>query len=118
MKFIKVTKRSFSYREKVTVDYMGYGVITKDVEMTTGYRGRGLPSLSDMFPAGTTVVFTLKEYPSYTPNSNETIPCVVLEISDTNQYFQKGEYSTRHRWYNTHVEDVAKKLRIYKEQIG
>jgi len=118
MKFTKVIKRSFSYREKTTVDYIGHGIITKDVQMSTGYRGRGLPYLSDMFQSGTPVVFTLKEYSRYNPNTYENIPYVVLEISNTNNYFHRGKYSTQHKWNNSHLEDIAKKLRIYKEQVG
>lgn len=42
------------YRPKFN-DFIGHGVLTEPVEMSTGYRGRGLVGLLHTFPVGTPV---------------------------------------------------------------
>lgn len=48
--------------QKTTIStFHGYA-LRKDVEMWTGYRGRGLPPLKKDVPAGTRVLLTITKY--------------------------------------------------------
>lgn len=92
MKFINASKREFKAVgiNKAHSDYLGNGIITKGVEMTTGYRGRGLLPLSHTFNPGTQVKFTLKQYRNYETNDVYTD----LEISAT---LGDDEYKVSHK---------------------
>lgn len=48
--------------QKTTIStFQGY-VLKKDVEVSTGYRGRGLPPLQKTLPAGQRVLLTITKY--------------------------------------------------------
>lgn len=48
--------------QKTTIStFQGYA-LRKDVEMWTGYRGRGMQPLMKVFPAGTRVLLTITKY--------------------------------------------------------
>lgn len=61
MKVITQNKGSFTYRGKEHVWYTGRAYTTKECELTTGYRGHGLPSLMITIPANTEVGYTIKK---------------------------------------------------------
>lgn len=63
MKFLTASKRSFPAigTNKACTDYLGTGLTTKEVEICTGYQGRGVAIETKTFPVGTKVNFSLKE---------------------------------------------------------
>lgn len=63
MKFLTASKRGFPAigTNKAYADYLGTGLTTKEVEICTGYLGRGVAIETKTFPVGTKVNFSLKE---------------------------------------------------------
>ena len=95
MKFTKVIRRRWSSTGPEG-DYIGTGITTKDVQMSTGYRGRGKPMLDKIVRAGTPVKFSLKEYRGYT--------CLSIETYD--------EFKANHDFEGLTLEEAAAKLNL------
>lgn len=99
MKFLTASKRSFPAIgiNKASTDYLGTGLTTKEVEICTGYRGRGVAIETKTFPVGTKVNFSLKEV-----SGKAYLTIEVIEVEG---------FSKTHD-FNKSLEEVASELKL------
>lgn len=111
MELRKVIRREFRAigANKGHADYIGEIVITKPVEMSTGYTGRGVRPLHRTFPAGTVGTFRLFEFGDGFRSGVSTRKCS-MNVQVT---YEGKTYSLDHT-FDAPLSQVEVKLGLFK----
>lgn len=85
--------------------YIGTLVTTKDCEMSTGYRGRGCPIITEVVPAGTEAKFTLRS------NGGNTESWLEVTVTRPEDKYDRVELHSNVT-LKMPLEEAARKLHI------